>query len=116
MNGEIWLEEFKEDGSPVTIRIYSEEALARKIDNSFSLYPTVFSNSLNFKFTVEHQSTITMTLYNLSGTIEKTIDFGTVQTGEHTFEFPASELNPKNMIAVLSVNNLRFARQVIKVN
>ena len=45
MNGEIWVEEFKEDGSPITIRIYSEEALARKIDNSFGLYPTVFSNS-----------------------------------------------------------------------
>lgn len=116
MNGEIWVEEFKEDGSPITIRIYSEEALARKIDNSFGLYPTVFSNSLNFKFTVEHQSTVTMSLYDLSGTTEKTIDFGTVQAGEHTFEFSASELDPENLIAVLSVNNLRFARQVIKVN
>lgn len=111
-----WIEEYQEDGPPITIRVYSDEALARRIDRTFKVYPTIFREKLNFSLTIEHNSNITLSLFDLSGNMVKTQDYGENEAGELTFEFITESVPIKNYIAVLYVNNLRFARQVIKVN
>lgn len=111
-----WMEEYKEDGPPITIRVYSDEALARRIDRTFKVYPAIFREKLNFSLTIEHESNISLSLFDLSGNMVKTKDYGKNQVGELTFEIITDNIPMKNYIAVLYVNNLRFARQVIKVN
>ncbi|WGH74307.1 tetratricopeptide repeat protein [Tenacibaculum tangerinum] len=111
-----WIEEYKEDGPPITIRVYSDEALAKKIDKTFTVYPTIFREKLNFSVTTEHQSNIRLSLFDVSGNMVKTKNYGECKSGKLTFEFLTNDVPMRNYIAVLHVNNLRFARHVIKVN
>jgi hypothetical protein len=116
MNPLIWIDEYKEKSSPVTMRIYSEEALKNRINNSFILYPTIFNEVLNFSFEIEYNSSISMSLYDLSGNLVANQVFGSFTPGKHDLQFNSNQVQAQNYIAVLHVNNLRFARQVLKSN
>jgi hypothetical protein len=111
-----WIEEYKEDGSPITIKIYGNEAFAERIDRTFKVYPTLFTEKLNFSLEIERESNISLSLFDMGGNIIKIMDYGKRKAGEHTFELITDNIPIKNYIAVLYVNNLKFARQIIKIN
>ena len=112
----IWLEEYQEKGPPVTLRFSEKESIANKLNDSFSLYPTVFQDVINISVEIEQSSMLTLTLYDLNGSPLLTKDYGMVGAGNHQLEFDGSQVKDQNCVAVLKINDLQFARRVIKTN
>lgn len=112
----IWIKEYQEKGSPVTITVYTKEALQKQLDRSFKVYPTLFQNSFNFSIDIEHESNLSIMIYDLSGNICATNNYGKYVPGKVELIFENLNLKKENYIAVLNVNNIQLARRIVKIN
>lgn len=111
-----WIEEYQEDGPPISLRLYSPEAMARKINRSTRFFPTAFSESFSFSFSLEHPSELSISLYSLDGSPLKTQTYGILPPGNHELQCVAPQIIPQEVIAQLSINNSKITRQLIKRN
>ena len=104
---------FYRSESRVIVGVDEIKTNVNQFDATLGLYPNPISNNGTIDINLNSQTKAVIKVYNLSGSIVKIIDLGTLVKGKHKIAFNAAELSTGTYIMVLDGGNVQKVTKFI---